>query len=194
LVCAFPFRTDHAGTACGRAIRCVRGDRSGGVRNAVVSSVLGTTVIPALRPSGLRADVAGQNSSHSRLLCVRWPATPRPLASASDRHGLAQPHAVHDSRGAPVPALSRPTECAGLNYYLMNAITLRALERAEVETHAVRHDASKHHLSTASWAGGALDENIDAFGQGMGFWHDASLKQAGAQHSRSPIIACEVAR
>ena len=69
--------------------------------------------------------------------------------------------------------------------------TLGALERAEVETHAVRHDAGEHHLSTASWAGGALDVYVDAFGQEVGLWHDASLNEAGAQHSRSPVCACE---
>jgi hypothetical protein len=69
------------------------------------------------------------------------------------------------------------TECAGLNDHLVNVFALRTLEHAEVETHAVRHDASEHHLSMASWAGGALDVHVDAFGQGMGFWHDASLKE-----------------
>jgi hypothetical protein len=76
----------------------------------------------------------------------------------------------------------------------VNVFALGTLEHAEVETHAVRHDASEHHLITASWAGGALDVYVDAFGQGMGLRHDASLKEAGAQHSRSPVCACEVAR
>ena len=58
----------------------------------------------------------------------------------------------------------------------------------------MRRDASEHHLSMAFWAGGALDVYVDAFGQGMGLRHDASLKEAGAQHSLSPVCACEVAR
>jgi len=42
-------------------------------------------------------------------------------------------------------------------------------------------------VSPAFWAGGAVDQRVDVFGQGMGFWHDASLKEAGAQHSQSPV-------
>jgi hypothetical protein len=59
----------------------------------------------------------------------------------------------------------------------MYMFTLGALERAEVETHAFRHDAGEHHLSTAFRAGGALDVYVDAFGQEMGFWHDASSRK-----------------
>jgi hypothetical protein len=44
-------------------------------------------------------------------------------------------------------------------------------------------------MSKALWAGWALDMNVDRFGQGMRFWHNASLKEAGAQHSQSPV-AC----
>jgi hypothetical protein len=73
----------------------------------------------------------------------------------------------------------------------MNVVALRALKRAQVETHALRHDASEHHVSMALWTGGALDVDVDAFGQGMRLWHDASLKEAGAQHSLSPVCACE---
>jgi hypothetical protein len=76
----------------------------------------------------------------------------------------------------------------------MNVVALRALKRAQVETHALRHDASEHHVSMALWTGGALDVDVDAFGQGMRLWHDASLKEAGAQHSLSPVCACEVVR
>jgi hypothetical protein len=47
-------------------------------------------------------------------------------------------------------------------------------------------------MSIALWAGRAMDVNADVFGQGMGFWHDAFLKEAGAQHSLSPVYACEV--
>jgi hypothetical protein len=55
-----------------------------------------------------------------------------------------------------------------------------ALEHADVETYAVRHDTGERHLSTASRAGGALDVYVDAIGQRMRFWHDASLKEGGS--------------
>ena len=74
----------------------------------------------------------------------------------------------------------------------MNVVALRALKGAEVEPHACRHDASEHHMSIALSADRAMDVNVDVFGQGMGFWHDGSLKAAGAQHSLSPVYACEV--
>jgi hypothetical protein len=74
----------------------------------------------------------------------------------------------------------------------MSVVALGTFKGAEVKTHACRHDASEHHVSLALWAGGAMDESADVFGQGMGFWHDASLKEAGAQHSQSPACACEV--
>jgi hypothetical protein len=47
-------------------------------------------------------------------------------------------------------------------------------------------------MSIALSADRAMDVNVDVFGQGMGFWHDAFLKEAGAQHSLSPVYACEV--
>jgi hypothetical protein len=72
---------------------------------------------------------------------------------------------------------SGSSECAGLDYHLLNVFALGTLEHAEVETHAMRHDAREHHMSTASWADGALDVNVDAFGQEMGFWHDASSRK-----------------
>jgi hypothetical protein len=70
----------------------------------------------------------------------------------------------------------------------MNVIALGALECAEVETHAYRHDASKHHVSVAFSAGRALDLNVDVAGHGTNFWHCASLKEAGAQRSQSPVV------
>jgi hypothetical protein len=76
----------------------------------------------------------------------------------------------------------------------MSVVALRAFKCAEVEADVQGHDASEHHLSIALWAGGAMDDSADAFGQGMRFWHDASLKEAGAQHSLSPVCACSVAR
>jgi hypothetical protein len=81
-----------------------------------------------------------------------------------------------------------------LNHHLANLVALWALKRAEVETHAYRHDASEHHVSMAAWANGAVNVNVDVVGQGMRLWHDASLDEAGAQHSQSPLSACEIAR
>jgi hypothetical protein len=43
-------------------------------------------------------------------------------------------------------------------------------------------------VSVAPWAGGALDLNVDVAGEGIRFCHDASLKEAGAQHSQSPVM------
>jgi hypothetical protein len=74
----------------------------------------------------------------------------------------------------------------------MNVVARWALKDAEIEPHACRHDASEHHMSIALSADRAMDVNVDVFGQGMGFWHDAFLKEAGAQHSLSPVYACEV--
>jgi hypothetical protein len=70
----------------------------------------------------------------------------------------------------------------------VNVIAFGAFERAEIETHARRHDAREHHVSMAPWAGGALDLSVDVVGHGIGFCHDASLKEAGAQHSQSPVM------
>jgi hypothetical protein len=74
----------------------------------------------------------------------------------------------------------------------VNVVALWAFKGVEVEPHACRHDASEHHMSIALSADRAVDVNADVFGQGMGFWHDAFLKEAGAQHSLSPVHACEV--
>ena len=76
----------------------------------------------------------------------------------------------------------------------MNVVALRALEHVEVETHACGHDASEHHVSMALWASGAMDVNVDVVRQQIGFLHDASLKEAGAQHSLSPVVCRGVAR
>ena len=58
----------------------------------------------------------------------------------------------------------------------------------EVETHACGHDASEYHVGMALWASRAMDVDADVVRQGIGFLHDASLKEAGAQHSLSPVI------
>jgi hypothetical protein len=74
----------------------------------------------------------------------------------------------------------------------MSVVALRTLKGTEAKPHACRHNANDHHVSLALRAGWAVDESADVFGQGMGFWHDASLKEAGAQHSQSPVEACEL--
>jgi hypothetical protein len=84
-----------------------------------------------------------------------------------------------------------PPECIVLNYHLANVVALGTLKPAEVEAHAGRHDASQHHMVAALRASRALDMNVDVVGQGVRVWHDASLKEAGAQHSLSPVRACE---
>ena len=66
-----------------------------------------------------------------------------------------------------------PTECIGLNQHLVNVVALGALKRADIETHACRHDASEHHVSAALWASGAMDVKVDDVRQEIGFLHDA---------------------
>jgi hypothetical protein len=62
-----------------------------------------------------------------------------------------------------------------------------ALERADIETHPCRYDASEHHVSVALWASRAMGVEVDVVGQEIGFLHDASLiEEAGAKHYLSP--------
>ena len=65
------------------------------------------------------------------------------------------------------------TECISLNHHLVNVVALRALKRAEVETHTCGHDASEQHASMALWASGAMDLDVDIVRQEIGFSHDA---------------------
>jgi hypothetical protein len=62
----------------------------------------------------------------------------------------------------------------------VNVVALRALERAEVETHTCGHDAREHHESTALWAGWTMDLSAYFVRQEIGFLHDASLKEGGS--------------
>jgi hypothetical protein len=71
------------------------------------------------------------------------------------------------------PSTLSPTECIGLNQHLVNVIALRALKRADIETHTCRHDASEHHVSAALWASRAMDVKVDVVRQEIGFLHDA---------------------
>ena len=59
-------------------------------------------------------------------------------------------------------------------------VALRALERAEVETHAGRHDAREHHETTALWASGTMDLSAYVVRQETGILHDASLNGGGS--------------
>jgi hypothetical protein len=71
----------------------------------------------------------------------------------------------------------------GLNHHLVKEITLRALKRADIETHTCGHDASEHHVSAALWASRAMDVEVDVVRQEIGFLHDTFLfliEQAGA--------------
>ena len=71
----------------------------------------------------------------------------------------------------------------------MRVGALRAFERAEVETHASRHDAREHRESTALWASWTMDGSAYVVRQEIRFLHDASLKrEAGAQRSLSPVV------
>jgi hypothetical protein len=76
-------------------------------------------------------------------------------------------------------------ERLGGDDHLVNVVALGALEDPEVETPACGHDAGEHHVSVAPCAGGAFYSSVDVVGQGTGFWHDASLKQAGARNTLS---------
>jgi hypothetical protein len=66
-------------------------------------------------------------------------------------------------------------ECIGLNHHLVNLITLTSLERANIETHTCRHNASEYHVSAALWASRAMDVEVDVVRQEMAFLHNASL-------------------
>ena len=61
----------------------------------------------------------------------------------------------------------------------MNVVALRALERAEVETHTCGHDAREHHESTALWARWTMDVSAYVVRQEIGFLHNASLTRQG---------------
>jgi hypothetical protein len=69
----------------------------------------------------------------------------------------------------------RLPECIGLNHHLVKVVALRALKRADIETHTCRHDPSEHHVSAAFCAGRAMDVKVDDVRQEIGFLHDASL-------------------
>jgi hypothetical protein len=75
------------------------------------------------------------------------------------------------------------------DHHFVNVVAFGALKGSEVEARAYGHDAGEHHVGLALWAGRAMDLNVDVVGQGTRFRHDASLEEAGAQRSLSPICA-----
>jgi hypothetical protein len=77
-------------------------------------------------------------------------------------------------------------ECIGLDDHLVKEVTRTALERADIETHPCRHDASERHVSLALWASRAMGVEADVVGQEIGFLHDASLiEEAETKYSLS---------
>jgi hypothetical protein len=88
----------------------------------------------------------------------------------------------------PNAALRWLLECVGRDHHLANVTALSTLKGVGVETQTCRHNAREQHVSTALCANWTLDERGDVVGQETGFLHDASLNEAGAQHSLSPIM------
>jgi hypothetical protein len=62
----------------------------------------------------------------------------------------------------------------------VNVLALRAFERAEVETHACRHDAREHRESAALWTSWMMDLSVYRVRQEIRFLHDASLNGGGS--------------
>jgi hypothetical protein len=62
----------------------------------------------------------------------------------------------------------------------VDVVALRALERAEVKTHARRCDAREHHETMALWARRTMDMSVYIVRQEIGFLHDASLEGGGS--------------
>jgi hypothetical protein len=52
-------------------------------------------------------------------------------------------------------------------------ITLRALKRADIETHTRGPDASQHQVNAALWTSRAMEVEVDVVRQEIGFLHDA---------------------
>jgi hypothetical protein len=75
----------------------------------------------------------------------------------------------------------------------VNVVAFGALKPAEVESGACGRDASKHHVSMALWAFGAVDLNVEMGKQGMRFWHDASLNRGGSATLSVTDVPDEVA-
>jgi hypothetical protein len=57
----------------------------------------------------------------------------------------------------------------------VNVVALRALKRADIETHTCRRDANEDHVSAALWASRTMEVEVDIVRQEIGFLHDAFL-------------------
>jgi hypothetical protein len=84
-------------------------------------------------------------------------------------------------------------ECLVGDHHFVNVVAFGALKGAEVEARACGHDAGEHHVSLALCTSRAMDLNVDVVGQRTRFWHDASLEEAGARRSLSPVCAWKAA-
>jgi hypothetical protein len=75
--------------------------------------------------------------------------------------------------------------CKGLKYVIADS----AFKRMQVDARACWLDTGEHHRGLALRTSGALNCNEWNDGrQALRLGHDASLKQAGAQHSLSPVM------
>src|SRR6202047_1518162 len=73
----------------------------------------------------------------------------------------------------------------GLKYVIANS----AFERMQVDAGADGLDAGEHHRRLALRTGGALEcKEWNGGGQALRLGHSASLEQAGARHSLSPVM------
>jgi hypothetical protein len=81
-------------------------------------------------------------------------------------------------------------KCIGLNHHLFKEIALRALKRADIETHTCRHDASEHHVSAALWASRAMDVEVDVVRQEIGLLHDDFPHRGGGSATLSVTGRC----
>src|SRR5207344_3352419 len=72
---------------------------------------------------------------------------------------------------------------------LMYAIADSAFKRMQVDARACQLDTDEHHRGLALRTSGALNCNEWNDGrEALRLGHDASLEQAGAQHSLSPVM------
>jgi hypothetical protein len=68
----------------------------------------------------------------------------------------------------------------------VDVLALRALKRADIETHTCRHDPNEHHVIAALWASRAMDVKVDVVRQEIGFLHDDSLlEKAGVAANKN---------
>jgi hypothetical protein len=185
-IVAEPFRVSLLGNACKRSRRPIQKWRGA----AAMTNI-------AAKKQPLK-----QRDCSSRVWCFRSrkliPAARSAGSSESLANRASQPdwclRAIHwslfiegrDGQQRNSSCLHAKRSVGG--HHFVHVIAFGALKRAEIETRTRRRDAREHHVSTTIRAGWALDLNADIVGQGTSFWHDASLKKAGARHSLSPVM------